>query len=226
MPTLTLAEIASHATRMANLPAAPLSLVSEYVNIAYGMLTTTAGVELSAQETVAYASTSTGTDNARLAMPSDFDRALGLKLAVPNSWSTATSRTTEWVPLTKEPAPQFDTIWIQSDTSGEPEAYAEYATWFELRPSPDSAYSVELRYQRKPSAITASTATPALDEQWHWALVLKSAELLTVAFASDMTAESIAHRRYVTYLRDLRLDQAKKRADHRGMYMSYARERK
>ena len=211
---------------MASLPLAPLSLVSEYVNIAYSMLVNTAGVALSAQETTAYASTSTGTDNARLATPSDFDRALGLKYARPNSWSTATSRTTMWVPLVKEPAPQLNTIWIQSDTSGEPEAYAEYATWFELRPSPDSAYSVELRYQRKASEITSSTATPALDEQWHWALVLKSAELLTSAFASDTTSEAAARQRYTVYVSNLRLDQAKKRADQRGMYVAYTRDRR
>ena len=220
MAILTLGQIASHATRMASLPLAPLSLVSEYINIAYGMLVNTRGVELSQQETTAYASTSTGTDNARVALPSDFDRALGLKYARPNSWSTATSRTTTWVPLIKEPAPQLNTIWIQSDTSGEPAAYAEYATWFELRPSPDSSYSIELRYQRKASEITSSTATPALDEQWHWALVLKSAELLSAAFSSDMTSEALARARYAVYVSNLRLDQAKKRADQRGGYVA------
>ena len=225
MATLTLAQIASHATRMAGLPLAPLSLVSEYINVAYSMLVHTRGVELSQQETIAYASTSTGTDNARLAAPSDFDRALGLKYARPNSWSTATSRTTTWVPLVKEPAPQLNTVWVQSDTSGEPAAYAEFATWFELRPSPDSAYSVELRYQRKAAEITASTATPALDEQWHWALVLKSAELLAGAFASDATSEALARNRYAIYVSNLRLDQAKKRADQRGMYVSFAKSR-
>lgn len=222
---LTLAQIASHATRFANLPTAPLSVVSEYVNVAYGMLVHTAGVQLSAQETTAYASTSTGTDNARLAMPTDFDRALGLKIGVPNSWSTATSRTTEWRGLDKLPAPQFDTVWVQSDTSGVPEVYADYATWFELRPSPDSMYSIELRYQRKASEMTASTATPALDEQWHWALALKASELLVATFSNDSIAEIVARRRYEGYVRDLRLDQGKKRADQRGMYFTYARRR-
>lgn len=218
MAVLTLEQIASHATRLASLGnAAPsLSIVSEYVNIAYSMIAHMSGVELTEQETIAYASTSTGTTNARLAMPSDYDRALGLKIGVPNSWSTATSRTTEWRALGKGPAPEINTLWVQSDLSGIPEAYGEFATWFELTPSPNSAYSIELRYQRKPSDMTQSTATPALDEQWHWALALKTAELLVSTFASNESSERLAAQRYRTYVSNLRLDQGKKRADTRG----------
>jgi hypothetical protein len=211
----SLAQIVSHATRLAVAPAMTLSEASEYANIAIGVVSQAAGVQHAPRDTVAFASTLTS-DN-RLGYPTDFDYALGVKVGVPGSWSTATSRTTAWVPLTKEPAPWGDPY--QSDTSGQPTSYAEFATWFEVRPSPDSAYSVELRYSRKLSELTASTATPALDEQWGWACVCKTAELIS-AVVSNMTAELGNRRRYAEYVTSLRVDQGRKRMDERGMHMT------
>lgn len=215
MGVLTLAQIASHATRFANNANMPFSTVSEYVNVAYGIVSQAAGILHAPKEQTTYASTSTS-DN-RLAFPSDYDFALGIKVGVPDSWSTATSRTTRWEGLTKAPAPWNDPY--QSQESGVPRDYAEFATWFELRPSPDSRYSVELRYMRKVSDLVASTATPILEEQWHWALALKAAELIS-AFDSDGTLEARNRARYGTYIKDLRLDQGKRRMDPRGMYFT------
>lgn len=215
MPQLTLAQIASHATRLANDALIPLSVVSEYANIAYGIVSQAAGILHSPKEQVVFASTTTS-DN-RLAFPSDYDFALGLKVGIPDSWSTATSRTTRWEGLTKAPAPWNDPY--QSQTSGAPRDYAEFATWFELRPSPDSRYSVELRYMRKITELTASTSTPMLDEQWHWALALKTAELIA-ANGSDGTLEARNRARYASYINDLRVDQGRRRMDPRGMYFT------
>lgn len=218
MPILTLAQIASHATRLASDSLAPLSIVSEYANMAYAHVSQAAGVKHSPKEQIAFASTTTS-DN-RLSFPSDYDYATGVKLGIPNSWSTATSRTTSWEPLTKSPAPWNDPY--QSDTSDRPRIYAEFATWFELRPSPLSAYSVELRYMRKITELTASTATPILDEQWHWAIALKTAELLA-ATSEKSALEMLNRARYNTYMQTVRLDQARRRMDERGMHVAYAR---
>ena len=218
MPILTLAQIASHATRLASDPAAPFSVVSEYANIAYAVVSQAAGVKHAPKEQIAFASTTTSDE--RLSFPSDYDYALGLKLGVPNSWSTATSRTTSWEPLAKEAAPWGDPY--QSQTSGEPRTYAEFATWFELRPSPLSVYSVELRYMRKITELTASTATPILDEQWHWALALKTAELLAAA-SERTTLEALNRPRYNPYVNSVRLDQTRQRMDERGMHVAYVR---
>jgi len=214
----SLAQIISHATRLAGNPGISMSEASEYANVAIAHVSQAAGVQHAPKETVAF--TSTSTQDNRLAFPTDFDYALGVKLGVPGSWSTATSRTTSWVPLPKEPAPWGDAY--QSDTSGQPEKYAEFATWFEMRPSPDSSYSVELRYARKLSDLTASTATPSLDEQWGWACVCKAAELIA-AVASNITAERGNARRYSDYVKSLRLDQGRKRMDERGAHMQPGR---
>lgn len=214
----SLAQIISHATRLAVNPGISMSEASEYANIAIAHVSQAAGVQHAPKEKIAFTSTSTS-DN-RLGFPADFDYALGVKLGVPGSWSTATSRTTSWVPIPKEPAPWGDAY--QSGNSGQPERYAEFATWFELRPSPDSAYSVELRYARKLSDLTASTATPSLDEQWGWAVVCKAAELIA-ASSGNTSAERGNARRYVEYVSSLRLDQSRKRMDERGAHFQPAR---
>src|SRR5437588_7428339 len=61
---------------------------------------------------------------------------------------------------------------------GVPEAYIQYGTALELWPSPNSAYSLQLRYAVKPPMLIASTDTPMLDERWHPGLLYKSVELL------------------------------------------------
>lgn len=216
MPVLTLAQLASHVTRLANMPAMPLSLASEYVNLAYAHVAQTSGIQHQAREAVAFASTVTS-DN-RLGVPSDYDYTLGLRLGVPNSWSTATSRTTTWTPLTKQAPPWGEPY--QSDTSGQPEMYAEYATWLELRPSPSSVYSVEMRYARKITEMTTSATTPILDEQWHWAIALRGAAL---AASDDTMIETRNYARYNAYVRDVRTDQARRRMDPRGQNAVYLR---
>ena len=219
MPVLTLAQIASYATQMAQTPLVDLSVVSQYVNIAYNMVSLERGIEHTTREQLAFASTSTITG--RVALPGDHDYTLGLKIAIPNSWSTATSRTTTWKPLLKQPAQWFDAG--ESYATGEPERYADFAAWLEFDPSPDSVYSLQLRYARKISELTTSTATPILDEQWHWAVALKTAELVSAGFSSDMTRELQNRRRYGEYVSGLRLDQTKKRMDIRGMRVQYTR---
>lgn len=220
---MTLAQLASHATQLAGTPALDLSLVSSYVNIAYTHVINDRGILHQERETLAFASTATS--DARIAVPADYDYALGLKIGIPNSWSTATSRTTAWKPLEKLPAPEFNTICGTpfSDASGTPEIYAEFASWLELHPSPDSRYSLQLRYSRRPASdMTASTATPILDEQWHWAVALKASELLA-AIGSDTSREAACRTRYVQYVQRLRLDQTKRLMDGRGMRVRIVR---
>lgn len=226
MAVLTLAQIASHATRMAVAPEQPLSLVSEYVNLAYVLVARDSRVQHSPAEVLAFASTSTNTtalDN-RVGFPSNYDYAIGLKLGVPTSWSTSTtvSRDTNWKPLRKVTPAWLDATQsgLNSSQTGETEAYAEYATWLELWPSPNSVYSLELRYVQKVSDLTLSTATPVLDEDWHWAIALKTAALLG-ALKSDQSIEYANERRFESYVNRVRTDQQKRLMDRRGARMQF-----
>jgi len=220
MPILNLKQIASRATQMTGVNVSWLpSEVSFYANVALGIVSQAAGIQHTTKEALAVSSTTSGGN--RIALPSDYDYSLGLTVGIPNSWSTTTSRTTTWVPMEKHNANWADTFVGNAD-GGEPLGYIEYSTWFEIVPSPDSAYSTQLRYVTKAPELVASTSTPVLDEQWHWAVVLKTAELLGGA-SGNTTAEWLNRSRYNTYLGNVRTDQSKKRLDPRGARVAYVR---
>jgi len=100
-------------------------------------------------------------------------------------------------------------------TTGQPEVYVEYQGRYEIVPSPNSSYSAVLRYRSQVSEVTGSGATYNLDEQWNWAVVLKTAELLAMS-RGDFELEQLSRNRYLDYVGTLRPDQAKKWRDLRG----------
>lgn len=217
---LTLAQISSRATELAGgrLDWTP-SDVSFYANQALGYVSLAAGIAHTPKEALAVSSTTSGGN--RLGFPTDWDYGIALSIGIPNSWSTATSRITAWNPLRKI-GPEYADTWPGNLDGGEPEAYVDYSTWLELVPSPNSAYSLTLRYMSKAPTLVESTSTPTLDEQWHWAIVLKTAELLE---ASRDNAEGVRMKNalYESYISVLQLDQRKKLRDRRGASLRYAR---
>lgn len=221
MPILSLGDIASTASRLAGGRADwTLSEASLYVNISVAdYVGQASGLQHTPKEALAVSSTTSG--GQRITLPSDYDYSIGFTIGIPNSWSTATSRMTTWKPLDKHDANWADTYPASAD-GGEPTAYNEYATWLELVPSPDSSYSLTLRYMTKAPTLVASTDTPVLDEQWHWAAVLKTAELLA-ASRDDTEREALNRNRYVEYVNQLRTDQGKRLMDKRGSRVAYVR---
>lgn len=219
---MTLAQITSRATELAGgrLDWSP-SDVSYYANVAVGYVSLAAGITHTPSEALAVSSTTSGGN--RIGLPTDWDHGIALSIGIPNSWSTSTtaSRDTTWKPLPKQ-SPAWADTFHGSTNGGEPEAHVEYATWLELVPSPDSAYSLQLRYMSKAPALTSSSATPALDEQWHWAVVLKTAELLELS-RGNMEGVRLQNAAYESYISVLRLDQRKKLMDQRGVSLRYAR---
>ena len=217
---LTLAQITSRATELASgrLDWGP-SDVSFYVNQALGYVSLAAGIQHTPKEALAYSSSTSGGN--RLGFPTDWDYGQSVNVGIPNSWSTATSRITTWKPLPKQSAEWADTFSGNLD-GGEPEAYVEYSTWLEIVPSPDSSYSFQLRYMSKAPTLVESTATPVLDEQWHWALVLKTAELLELS-RGNAEGVRLQNAAYENYIGVLQTDQRKKLRDRRGPMLRYAR---
>jgi len=220
MPILNLGQIASRATELAGGRLDwQLSDASFYANIAITYVGQAAGIQHQSKEALAVSSTTSGVN--RIALPTDYDYALGLTIGIPNSWSTATSRITTWEPMRKFDGNWADTF-VNAADGGEPEAYIDYATWVELVPSPDSRYSLVLRYMTKAPTLVASTDTPVLDEQWHWAVTLKTAELLA-ASRDDDANEAKNHNRYLEYINTVRFDQTKRLLDKRGARVAYVR---
>lgn len=156
------------------------SEASKAVNLAYQDVATR--LRYAALEDIALSST-TSAEN-RIALPSDFAFAINLS-------NTSTGNELD-------PA---DARWIDSQATalGEPLNYALYGTWVELWPSPDSSYSLQLRYGKQVTTLSASTSTPAIDSKWHQAIAFKAGEIVA-SWRNDTEAEVACRARYLSYM--------------------------
>src|SRR5205823_4235678 len=170
-------------------------------------------------ESIAISSTTSG--GGRIALPPDYQYAIALTLYQGSS-DTGTSHTTTTIALRPQDAGWIDTQTVSP--SGVPEAYVQYGTALELWPSPNSAYSLQLRYAVKPPMLIASTDTPMLDERWHPGLLYKSVELLE-ASRNNVEGEAIARNRYISFMMATPSDLAMKQRDRRGMSVRFGRKR-
>lgn len=208
---LTMAQMISRATTIAGGRLDwDASDASFYVNQGIDYVARNIGVNHRALE-ASYATTITS-GVTRMALPTDYNYALALSIGS----TVAASGSTQWRVLGKRDIGLIDTMAARYDASKQPEAYAEYGDrFFDVAPSPNSSYSLVLRYQRHPSELTLSTATCELNSQWHWPAVLKAAELLAMS-RGDYELEQISRSRYIDYMSTVLPDQDKKWMDQRG----------
>lgn len=207
---LTLAQATSQATLFAGgRPDWSASDVSFYINQAIGYIARNERLVHTSLES-SYATT-IASGVSRMRLPTDYDDAVTLSLG-----STVPSGSTQWRPLGKQDIAWADTFGGRYDATARPEGYVEYGeTHFEIVPSPNSSYSLVLRYHTLPPVITSSSATLPLNERWHWPTVLKAAELLA-ASREDLTHEMLNRNRYIDYMSTILPDQDKKWMDQRG----------
>lgn len=210
---LPLSEIASIATAL-NQGRLDYSLseCSKWANIALTEVSTR--VQMTPLQGIAVSSTTSGEN--RISLPTDFDYPINLTLS-DNSAGPVGSP----IPLMeREPG------WIDSTTSGVgvPKWYTLYSSWIELAPSPDSAYSIQLRYGAKIRALVASTDTPNLGERYHYAVALKTAEYLAAA-RNDVEQEAINRARYLSYMGSTPSDMAYKQRAQDGVAVAIQRDR-
>lgn len=206
---LTLAQLCSTATAfIQGRTDFTASEASFYANIAYQEVATR--IRYNAQEGLAVSSTTSGEN--RISLPSDF----AYPIAVSNlSLFGDDNRKV----LRSFSAERFDS---ESTTLGTPTAYALYATWMELWPSPDSAYSIQLRYGTKLATLVSSTDTPALDDRWHFAIACRTAALLA-ASRNDLESESVNQARYLGYIGSTPSDLALRQRDVKSMRVTFIR---
>lgn len=207
---LTLAQMISQATTLAGgrLDWTP-SEVSFYVNQGVAYIALNSSVQHRSLES-SYATT-IASGVSRMRLPSDYNWPAALSLG-----SSVPSASTQWRTLTKTDIGRADVAAGRLDATQRPEMYVEYGdAAFEIVPSPNSSYSLVLRYQRQPAEMTASSATCELNMQWHWAAVLKATELLAMS-RGDYELEQVCRNRYIDYMSTLLPDQDKKWMDARG----------
>lgn len=207
----SLADVCSLATRFVQGRAdLQLSEVSLYANVALQGIQVRLRTRL--EESIAVSSTTSGEN--KISLPSDF----GFPISVSN---TSLANDDDRRRL-KGPV-DADTFDSRSTFLGVPEQYALYATWAELWPSPDSSYSIQLRYGAKAGTLTASTATPNLDDRWHMAWAFRTAELVA-ASRDDLEHEALNRTRYLSEIQSLPVDDAYRQRDKLGMRVQFLRD--
>lgn len=210
---LTLAQMISRATTLAGGRLDwDASDASFYVNEAIGYIARTGGIQHRSLES-SYATT-IASGVTRMRLPADYNYAVALSIGS----TVAASGSTQWRTMQKRDIGLADTMAARYDGTSKPEIYVEYGdAFFEIAPSPNSSYSLVLRYQRQPEEMTSSTATSSLNAQWHWPAVLKAAELLAMS-RGDYELEQISRNRYIDYMSTVLPDQDKKWMDQRGAW--------
>lgn len=208
---LTLGQVISRATELAGGRLDwGLSDASFYANQAIGYVARNGAIEHRSLES-SYATTITS-GVSRMRLPSDYNAVKALSLGS----SIANSGSTQWITLGKRDIGWADTLAQRLDASNKPSAYVEWGdTFLEIAPSPNSSYSLVLRYQRQVEELSHSTTTLSFNEQWHWPTVLKAAELLA-ASRGDVEMEQLNRNRYIDYMSTVMPDQDKKWMDQRG----------
>lgn len=222
MPVYTLGDVCSKATLMAGGRADwSLSEASFWANAALEEVARAQGARHKPPETLYQSSTTSG--GYRFALPSDFVAPLALTLWVGSNSTNTLSRMTYPVDLI-----QRTSDWGDSQAyrylGGIPENYVPWGTFFELVPSPNSAYSMDLRYVASQSELTLSTSTPTLTAQWSQAWLYKTVEKLE-ASRSNPNGEAVARNRYINYVNTLDTDLAAMQKDKRSMAMRFGGQR-
>ncbi len=187
---IDLSECISKATTLAGRSDFSTSEASFWANAAYEEISTR--IEFRTKESLAYSSTTSGEN--RVALPSDFEADISLS----NLSRSADNN------LVKVEGTDIDS---RRTDLGTPIRYAIYGTWMELHPSPDSSYSLQLRYHAKLPTLLESTATPLIDSRWHIGWVYKTTEMLHSA-RRDAEGEALAKNRYLGFMQSTPSDRA------------------
>ena len=196
---MSLSQIASIATQF-NQGRTDLTLseVSLYANIALGQVA--AQDQYRSLESTYNFSIVSGTTS--VALPSDFFAAKSLSVSsgTLNYWNSAL------LPTSPEIITSYGTYHAP------PRSYAVYGSALLIGPTSDSSYSGSMRYTTKIPTLVNSGDTPGLEDRYHYAVALKTAEIVS-ASRNDSEQESLNHVRYLDYMSSIYNDRALRQRD-------------
>jgi len=210
--TWQLQDLLSEATTIAGTPPGlPTSRVSQLANQAIrGIAARLPHPEL---EEVATGSTVTSSNEATL--PSDCEAILCL------SFDTDVAGVGGRV--IRQAAPwELDAV-SDGTEQGIPRMYISWQTWLEFYPSPDSAYSLLLRYRKRVSDITSLTARASLDTRYDQAVLLKTVEYLHLR-KGEYDKVALAREMYERELKQIPNWYAVRQQNRTGMGLRYQSE--
>lgn len=200
MPSYSLGEIMSQATaRVGRRADIETSVASFWANAAYFEVATAAPHAL--LERIAVSSTTSS--EPRISLPSDFGEPISFALI---ARSSASSTELSYSTLAVVDHSYID---VNGPGSGQPDRLALFNTYLELWPSPNSAYSVQIRYKSMVTDLTATSDLPSLSTPWRHAVLLKTETHLHEFLGNDAGAHA-SEMRYLNYVSRLDTDEAKR----------------
>lgn len=205
MPAFNLGELCSKATAgVGRRSDISLSEVSFWVNVAYFDVANSIDDHL--RERIAVSSTTSGEN--RIDLPTDCDEILNVNMIW--SWSTSSSAVSNTKNLPRISATDADHSGYLP--VGEPTGYAPFNTWMELYPSPNSGYSIQMRYRSMVTDMLSLTDQPSIATNYRPAILLKAQEHLYRHLGNYAGAQS-ANNAYIDFMARQKSDAAKRQAD-------------
>lgn len=182
----------------------PASTVSFWVNEAQRFVWD----QLPHDQQEAIAISSTTVNENRITLPTDFQELLVLSNISGGG-----------APAPLYPMNPWDIDSASTGTST-PTNYMLYADWLELWPSPDSSYSLQMRYRKRLATMTATTAVPSVATRFHYAVFLKATELLAQHVTLDPQTAAVNSNAYVAYMMSTPNDRALRMREQRYVGLS------
>lgn len=156
-------------------------------------------------EGIATSSTTSGEN--RIALPTDFYAVLDL-------YNTSIT----------PPQPIVKWNWYDTDSAqtslGAPTNYLSFSSYLQLWPSPDSSYSLQLRYQVRPSVMTSLTATPSFDTRFGMCWLYRTAEYLADS-VKDYETALMMRNKFLSTLATIPSDLALRQRDRNGQNIRF-----
>ena len=166
------------------------------------------------QEKLAVSSTTSGEN--RITLPSDFKELLNIRLS-------SSSGSQDVLQLINP-----DDIDSDSNATrlGIPVQYMPYADFLELRPSPNSAYSIQMRYRAQLGTLVAESDRLSVATRFGEAVFLKTTQLLADNVVRDFNSGAAFGDRYVRFMLQTVPDRALRQRERHDMGVSLPRTHK
>lgn len=181
------------------------SVASLYANQA--ALDVQLAVEPLQLEGLAVSSTTSGEN--KITLPSDFYSIIN----VSNLSTSPSFPITAWNSNDIDAATAFP-------SGGAPVAYVLYGTWMELWPSPNSSYSIQLRYQTRQNVLEALTDLPSFDTRFGSAWMHRTAFYLANS-VKDYETAAWQNQLFMSQIASIPSDLALRQRDRSGAHITF-----
>lgn len=158
-------------------------------------------------EKIAVSSTTSGEN--KIELPSDFYEPISAAIIHRPSWSTSSSVQSSYATLKMVGMEAMD--GRNPEPGGAPSEIAFFNSWIEVFPSPNSAFSFQLRYRAHPTDLLSTSSVPSLSTPWRAAWLLKTQQYLA-DFVQDEAASAKAHGQFLAYVATLKTPTASRNA--------------